>query len=88
MFIDKSWNWAFLSDHPNISCNFIDKYNHIKYWHWNRISNNSTLTSKFLIKYLCKSWNWYYIINESSIKLNDIIDITYSNEYNKVATSI
>jgi hypothetical protein len=57
---DKSWDWKWISENPNITMEIIEKYPDNP-WNWSYISENPNITMEIIEKYPDRTWNWEWI---------------------------
>jgi len=71
-------DWSAISEHPNITCEFIKKYPNLP-WDWCSFSKNPNITCEIIQNNLDKNWNWYEIskhlnITWECIQMNSIMN--------------
>ena len=66
---NKPWDWEIISENPNLTMEFIEKY---PTWDWEIISENPNLTMEFIEKYPNKPWNWRFISRNPNITMKII----------------
>jgi hypothetical protein len=63
---DIEWDWYYISQHPNITCDIINE-NINKPWIWESVSNNPNLTWDFIKQYPDIKWSWCFISQHPNI---------------------
>ncbi len=53
---DKDWKWELLSDHPNITLDYVLTTPHLP-WDWELLSENPNITIEHVLEYPDKDWN-------------------------------
>jgi hypothetical protein len=68
---DKPWNWAWLSNNPNITWDIVEA-NPDKPWNWAWLSNNPNITWDVVAANPNKPWGWYWLSRNLNITRENI----------------
>ena len=68
---DAPWDFARLSDNPNITMYLLEKYPE-KPWNWWGISRNPNITMEIIEKHPEKPWNWNGISSNPNLTMEFI----------------
>ncbi len=80
--LDLPWDWNAFSTNRKITAKFINNHLDIN-WDWSRLSLYN-INFNFIIKHLDKPWNYYYLSNNTTIKLVHIKEILKKTDINEL----
>lgn len=69
--MDIKWRWNGLSNNPNITMKFINKYPNM-HWDWAGISKNGNITMDDIKQNPEKPWDWYVVSSNPNLTLEMI----------------
>jgi hypothetical protein len=80
--LDLPWDWNAFSTNRKITAKFINNHLDIN-WDWSRLSLYN-INFNFIIKHLDKPWNYWYLSNNTTIKLVHIKEILKKTDINEL----
>lgn len=75
-YIDRNWNYYWLSQNVNISAEFIEQNIHLP-WIWENVSSNVNISFEFYKRHKYKNWRFEALSANPAITLEDIENNIY-----------
>jgi hypothetical protein len=67
-YLDKPWDWYWLSQNPNVTLEWFEKYPN-KPWDWYWLSRNPNVTLEWVEKYPDQLWDWFLLSLNSNVTM-------------------
>lgn len=74
------WNIAGLSENPNITFEYVEKYIDRR-WDWHGLSSNPHVTIQVIKDHINKDWDWHDLSKNPSITMRDVEDTWFDKRY-------